>query len=43
VPTLANGLDAESEILFLHRWMRYGMDRSFEMGDFLEEKMARDL
>jgi hypothetical protein len=50
VPTLANGLDAESlqnppdlENLFLHRWMLYYMDRSFETGDFLAEKRARGL
>jgi hypothetical protein len=45
VPKLANGLDAKSkqnppdlENLFLHRWMRYCMDRSFETGVFLAEK-----
>jgi hypothetical protein len=50
VPTLASELDAESwqnppdlENLFLHRWMRYFTDCSFEGGDFLVEKRARGL
>jgi hypothetical protein len=44
VPTLINGLDAESkqnppdlEKMFLHRWMRYCTDCIFEMGDFLAD------
>jgi hypothetical protein len=41
LPTLTNGLEAELkqnppdlEDRFLHRWMRYCMDRSFVMGNF---------
>jgi hypothetical protein len=48
VPTLANRFDAEQnppdlENLFLHRWMCYFTDCSFETGHFLAEKRARDL
>jgi hypothetical protein len=50
VPTLANGLDAETlrnlpdlENLFLHRWMCYCTDRSFETDDFLAEKRPSEL